>query len=82
MNNLKTIPDSKFGGRNLRPPILQKLKDPEMEKILRKLEMLEKKDLELDEKVSLIFDYLKELEQTKKEEVDFKERKRIGFKTK
>jgi hypothetical protein len=50
--------------------------------ILRKLEMLEKKDIELDEKVSLIFEYLKELEQTKKEEVDFKERKRIGFKTK
>jgi len=33
--------------------------------ILRKLEMLEKKDIELDEKVSLIFEYLKELEQTK-----------------
>jgi phage regulator Rha-like protein len=50
--------------------------------ILNKLEQLEKKDLELDEKVTLIFEYLKELEQTKKEEVDFKERKRIGFKTK
>ena len=31
--------------------------------ILNKLEMLEKKDIELDEKVSLIFEYLKELEQ-------------------
>jgi hypothetical protein len=30
------------------------------EDILRKLEMLEKKDIELDEKVSLIFEYLKE----------------------
>ena len=50
--------------------------------ILRKLEMLEKKDLELDEKVSLVFEYLKELEQTKQEETDFKQRKRIGFKTK
>jgi len=30
--------------------------------ILRKLEMLEKKDIELDEKVTLIFEYLKELE--------------------
>lgn len=30
--------------------------------ILRKPEMLEKKDLELDEKVTLIFEYLKELE--------------------
>ena len=43
--------------------------------------MLEKKDIELDEKVTLIFEYLKELEQTKQEETDFKERKRIGFKT-
>jgi len=49
--------------------------------ILRKLEMLEKKDLELDEKVTLIFEYLKELEQTKKEETDYSKRKRIGFKT-
>jgi hypothetical protein len=50
--------------------------------ILHKLEMLEKKDIELDEKVSLIFEYLKELEQTKQEDSDFKQRKRIGFKTK
>jgi phage regulator Rha-like protein len=50
--------------------------------ILRKLEMLEKKDLELDEKVTLIFEYLKQLEQTKQEETDFNQRKRIGFKTK
>jgi len=49
--------------------------------ILKKLEMLEKKDIELDEKVTLIFEYLKELEQTKQEEVDFKQRKRIGYKT-
>jgi hypothetical protein len=48
--------------------------------ILKKLEMLEKKDVELDEKVSLVFEYLKELEQTKQEETDFKQRKRIGFK--
>jgi len=50
--------------------------------ILRKLELLEKKDLELDEKVTLVFEYLKELEQTKQEETDFKQRKRIGFKSK
>ena len=49
--------------------------------ILSKLEQLEKKDLELDEKVTLIFEYLKELEQTKTEETDFGKRKRIGFKT-
>ena len=49
--------------------------------ILKKLEMLEKKDIELDEKVTLIFEYLKELEQSKQEEKDLKQRKRIGFKT-
>ena len=49
--------------------------------ILKKLEMLEKKDIELDEKVTLIFEYLKQLEQLKQEETDFKQRKRIGFKT-
>ena len=48
--------------------------------ILRKLELLEKKDLELDEKVTLIFEYLKQLEQAKTEENDFTKRKRIGFK--
>jgi phage regulator Rha-like protein len=48
--------------------------------ILKKLEILEKKDIELDEKVNLIFEYLKQLEQSKQEENDFKQRKRIGFK--
>ncbi len=48
--------------------------------ILSKLEQLEKKDIELDEKVNLIFEYLKQLQQSKQEETDFKQRKRIGFK--
>jgi phage regulator Rha-like protein len=48
--------------------------------ILSRLEQLEKKDIELDEKVTLIFEYLKQLEQSKQEETDFKQRKRIGFK--
>ena len=48
--------------------------------IFIKLEQLEKKDIELDDKVNLIFEYLKQLEQSKQEEVDFKNRKRIGFK--
>jgi len=48
--------------------------------ILSKLEQLEKKDIELDEKVTIIFEYLKQLEQSKQEEIDFKQRKRIGFK--
>jgi hypothetical protein len=47
----------------------------------KKLEILEKKDLELNEKVNLIFEYLRQFEQSKQEETDFKNRKRIGFKT-
>jgi hypothetical protein len=48
--------------------------------ILKKLEQLEKKDMELDDKVTLIFEYLKQLEQSKQEETELKNRKRIGFK--
>jgi hypothetical protein len=48
--------------------------------ILRKLESIEKKDIEQDEKILLIFEYLKQLEQAKQEETILKERKRIGFK--
>ncbi len=49
--------------------------------ILKKLEALEMKDLEHDEKISLVFEYLKQLEQTREEEARFKERKRIGFRS-
>jgi ORF6N domain len=48
--------------------------------ILRKLESIEKKDVEQDDKILLIFEYLKQLEQAKQEETIIKERKRIGFK--
>jgi len=48
--------------------------------ILRKLESLEKKDIEQNDKILLIFEYLKQLEQAKQEETIIKERKRIGFK--
>ena len=48
--------------------------------ILRKLESIEKKDIEQDEKILLIFEYLKHLEQAKQEETLFRERKRIGYK--
>jgi hypothetical protein len=48
--------------------------------ILRKLESIEKKDIEQDEKILLIFEYLKQLEQAKQEETLLKERKRIGYK--
>jgi hypothetical protein len=49
--------------------------------ILRKLESIEKKDIEQDEKILLIFEYLKQLEQVKQVETLFRERKRIGYKT-
>ena len=48
--------------------------------ILQKLEQLEKKDIEQDDKILLIFEYLKQLEKSKQEELDFKNRPRIGFK--
>jgi hypothetical protein len=49
--------------------------------ILRKLESLEKKDIEQEDKILLIFEYLKQLEQAKQEETQFRQRKRIGFKS-
>jgi hypothetical protein len=48
--------------------------------IIRKLDSIEKKDIEHDEKILLIFEYLKQLEQAKQEETNLRERKRIGFK--
>jgi ORF6N domain len=46
------------------------------------LEKIQAKLDEHDNQISIIFDYLKELEQTKQEETEFKQRKRIGFKSK
>jgi len=48
--------------------------------IIRKLDSIEKKDIEQDEKIMLIFEYLKQLEQARQEVTNLKERKRIGFK--
>ena len=48
--------------------------------ILQKLERIEKKDIEQDEKIMLIFEYLKQLEKTKQEELDQKSRNPIGYK--
>lgn len=45
------------------------------------LEKIQNKLDDHDNQISIIFEYLKELEQTKQEETDFKQRKRIGFKT-
>lgn len=47
--------------------------------ILHKLEQVEKKDMEHDEKLLLIFDYLKQLEQAKQDQQEFKNRRSIGF---
>lgn len=48
--------------------------------ILLKLEELQKKDVEQDHQILLIFEYLKQLEQAKHQELELKVRKRIGFK--
>ena len=45
--------------------------------ILKKLENLERKDIEQDEKIMLIFEYLKQLEQTNQQELDQGPRKVI-----
>jgi hypothetical protein len=48
--------------------------------ILQKLEQLEKKDIEQDDKIMLIFEYLKQLQKSKQKELDQQNRIRIGFK--
>jgi len=48
--------------------------------ILLKLEQLEKMELKHNRHIELIFEYLKQFEKTKQEELDFKNRPRIGFK--
>ena len=48
--------------------------------ILLTLERIEKKDIEQDEKIILIFEYLKQLESAKQEEAEYMNRPRIGFK--
>jgi hypothetical protein len=48
--------------------------------ILHKLEQLEQKDIEQDEKIMLIFEYLKQLEKAKQDELEYRNRKPIGFK--
>ncbi len=45
--------------------------------ILHKLEQIEKKDIEQDQKIMLIFEYLKQLEQTKQTELEQGSRKVI-----
>jgi len=48
--------------------------------ILQKLEQLMKNDTEQDKKIMLIFEYLKQFEETKQQQLEQANRKRIGFK--
>lgn len=50
--------------------------------ILKKLDDLERKDIEHDKKILLIFEFLKQLEQAKQQELELRNRKRAGFKRK
>jgi len=47
--------------------------------ILEKLNQIERRIVDHDDKILLIFEYLRQLEQAKQEEQAFKERKQIGF---
>jgi len=49
--------------------------------ILIKLDELERKGIERDEKIMLIFEYIKQFDEVKQQELEYKNRKRIGFKT-
>lgn len=48
--------------------------------VIEKLSQIEQKLADHDNKILLIFEYLKQLEQAKQQELEFNERKRIGFK--
>lgn len=48
--------------------------------IIHKLEELERNDFEQDKKIELIFEYLKQLEQARQQEMEQKNRSRIGYK--
>ena len=48
--------------------------------ILERFEYLETKDINQDRKIKLIFDYLKQFEKTKKKELEYQNRPKIGYK--
>jgi len=48
--------------------------------ILEKLDELEKKGIERDEKIILIFEYIKQFEEMKRKQLEQSERKQIGYK--
>ena len=47
--------------------------------IIEKLNKIEMKLSDHDDKILLIFEYLKQLEQVKQQELELEERKRIGY---
>jgi hypothetical protein len=48
--------------------------------ILRKIEEIQRKDIEQDHQILLIFEYMNELEKEKSVQPEIKQRRRIGFK--
>jgi len=52
------------------------------QEILKKLDELEKKGIEQDDKIMLIFEYIKQFEKTKQQELEQRNRKKIGYKRK
>jgi len=50
------------------------------EEILKKLEEIERKDFEQDDKIMMILEYIKRLEKSRQDEMNFKDRPRIGYK--
>ena len=50
--------------------------------VLKRLDELERKGLEQNEKIMLVFEYIKQIEEAKQQEIAIMNRKRIGFKTK
>jgi len=49
--------------------------------ILEKPEQIERKDVEQDDKIMLIFEYLKQFKEDKQQKINQKNRKKIGYKT-
>jgi hypothetical protein len=76
-NNL--IPDELITGKIY---VIRKRKImlDEDKEILKKLDDPERKDIEHDKKILLIFEFLKQLEQAKQQDLEQRSRKRVGFK--
>jgi len=57
---------------------MRKLLETQKE-LIQKLEEIERKNIEQDDKILLIFEYLKQLEQSKQDELEYQNRRKIGF---